>query len=152
MPVSCDHVTSFNYGDKKVRDIGFTCWYILSNIMPDSIFHESMRCWIICSILFLFVCLFVCLFVVLLFICCLFFFFGGDAWGMMLLFSWEWKSRWHWLLFSDIWSLNHVRRFQISKFHCVVPLSLYLYVVLFLTTDVAFSFNTCWLRVVVSEF
>ena len=72
VPVSCDHVTSFNYGDKKVRDIGFTCWYILSNIIPDSIFHESMRCWIICSILFLFVCLFVCLLCYYLFVVCFF--------------------------------------------------------------------------------
>ena len=24
-PVSCDHVTSFNYDDKKARDVGLTC-------------------------------------------------------------------------------------------------------------------------------
>ena len=25
MPVSCDHVTSFNYDDKKARGVGLTC-------------------------------------------------------------------------------------------------------------------------------
>ena len=25
MSVSCDHVTSFNYDDKKARDAGLTC-------------------------------------------------------------------------------------------------------------------------------
>ena len=24
-PVSCDHVTSFDYDDKKARDVGLTC-------------------------------------------------------------------------------------------------------------------------------
>ena len=57
-PVSCDHVTSFNYDDKKARDVGLTCWCHLSNIMSDSIFHESIRWKINCSVLF---CLLVCL-------------------------------------------------------------------------------------------
>ena len=71
-PVSCDHVTSFNYDGKKARDVGLTCWCHLSNIMPDSIFHESMRQGITC--LFLFVCFF---------------------WsGVILLFSSGWK-RWN---------------------------------------------------------
>ena len=64
-PVSCDHVTSFNYDDKKARDVGLTCWCHLSNIMPDSIFHESMRERITCSFLYLFV------------VCFFFFFFAG---------------------------------------------------------------------------
>ena len=42
-PVSCDHVTSFNYDDKKARDVDLTCWCHQSNIMLDSIFHENMR-------------------------------------------------------------------------------------------------------------
>ena len=71
-PVSCDHVTSFNYDDKKARDIGLTCWCHLSYIMPDSIFHESMRQEITCSVSF---CLFFCI--------CLsafsFFFLRGDT-------------------------------------------------------------------------
>ena len=41
-PVSCDHVTSFNYDDKNARDEALTCSCRLSNNMPDSIFHESM--------------------------------------------------------------------------------------------------------------
>ena len=42
-PVSCDHVTSFNYDDKKARDVGLTCWCHMRSNMPDSILHESMR-------------------------------------------------------------------------------------------------------------
>ena len=67
-PVSCDHVTSFNYDGKKARDVGLTCWCHLSNIMPDGIFHESMRqgiTWFL--LLFFFVCLFCFLEVILLF-------------------------------------------------------------------------------------
>ena len=70
-PVSCDHVTTFNYDDKKARYVGLTCWCHLSNIMPDSIFHESMRQEITCSVsfcLFVFSYLFVaCFFVVFFF-------------------------------------------------------------------------------------
>ena len=43
-PVSCDHVTSFNYDGKKAMDVGLTCWSHLTNIMPDSSFpwkHEA---------------------------------------------------------------------------------------------------------------
>ena len=48
-PVSCDHLTSPNYDEKKVRDVGLTCQRHLSNIMSDSISHESMRQGITCS-------------------------------------------------------------------------------------------------------
>ena len=41
--VSCYYMTSFNYGGKKVSDVGLTCGYHLSNIMPDSIFYDSIR-------------------------------------------------------------------------------------------------------------
>ena len=41
-PVSCYYMTSFDYGGKKARDVGLTCRSHLSNIMPDSIFHDSM--------------------------------------------------------------------------------------------------------------
>ena len=41
-PVSCYYMTSFNYGGKKARDVGLTCRCHLSNIMPDSIFYDSM--------------------------------------------------------------------------------------------------------------
>ena len=42
-PVSCHHVTSFNYDGKKARDVDLTCSCHLSNNIPDSIFHESTR-------------------------------------------------------------------------------------------------------------
>ena len=41
-PASCYYMTSFNYGGKKARDVGLTCRCHLSNIMPDSIFYDSM--------------------------------------------------------------------------------------------------------------
>ena len=65
-PVSCDHVRSFNYDDKKARDVGLTCWCHLSNNMPDSIFHESMRQGITCVCVFF---VFVLFFLLLLFLC-----------------------------------------------------------------------------------
>ena len=73
-PVSCDHVTSFNYDDKKARDVGLTCWCHLSNIMPDSIFHESMTQGITCTVSF---CLFVFSY---LFVVCFFFIFSFAWW------------------------------------------------------------------------
>ena len=43
-PVSYDHVTSsYNYDEKKARTIDPTFCCHLSNVMPDSIFHERMR-------------------------------------------------------------------------------------------------------------
>ena len=42
MPVSCYYMTSFNYGGKKARGVGLTCRCHVSNIMPDSIFYDSM--------------------------------------------------------------------------------------------------------------
>ena len=41
-PVSCYYMSSFNYGGKRTRDVGLTCRCHLSNIMPDSIFYDSM--------------------------------------------------------------------------------------------------------------
>ena len=75
-PVSCDHVISSNYDDKKADDVGLTCSCHLSYIMSDSIFHESMRQGITCSVSF---CLFVFsyLFVVSFFF--FFFFLWGDT-------------------------------------------------------------------------
>ena len=35
-------MTSFNYGGKKAKDVGLTCRCHLSNIMPDSIFCDSV--------------------------------------------------------------------------------------------------------------
>ena len=61
-PVSCDHVTSFNHDDKKARDVGLTFWWHLSNNMPDSIFHESMRRGITCVCFFCFCFVFLLLF------------------------------------------------------------------------------------------
>ena len=58
-------MTSFNYGDKKARDVGLTCRCHLTNIMPESIFYDSMG-WgddsavVVVVAVFLFVCLFVC--------------------------------------------------------------------------------------------
>ena len=104
-----------NYDHKKTRDVGLTFWCHLSNIMPDRIFHESMRPRIIVFVsfwffggFFVFVCLFVSLFFLLfLFVCFCFFacfflslfvsflflFFCCFFCGVMLLFSSGWK-RW----------------------------------------------------------
>ena len=41
-PVACYYVISFNYRGKKAREVGLTCRCHLSNIMPDSIFYDSM--------------------------------------------------------------------------------------------------------------
>ena len=51
-PVSCYYMTSFNYGGKKARDVGLTCRCHLSNIMPDSIFYDSMGWGITCLFFF----------------------------------------------------------------------------------------------------
>ena len=63
-------MTSFVYDDKKARDVGLTCSCHLSNIIPDSIFHESIRQGITCFFFcFFFPYLFaVCLFVFVLFL------------------------------------------------------------------------------------
>ena len=46
----CYYMISFNYGGKKARDVS-TCRCLLSNVMPDSIFYDSMEWGIICSFL-----------------------------------------------------------------------------------------------------
>ena len=51
-PASCYYMTSFNYGGKRVRDVDVTCRCHLSNIMPDSIFYDSMGWWITCQVFF----------------------------------------------------------------------------------------------------
>ena len=51
MPVSYYSMTSFNYGGKKARDIDLTCRCHLSNIMPDTIFYNSMGWGITCVFL-----------------------------------------------------------------------------------------------------
>ena len=58
--VACYYVTSFNYVGKKARDVGLTCRCYLSNIMPDSIFYNSMG-WEVTVFFYVFV-FFVCLF------------------------------------------------------------------------------------------
>ena len=61
--ILCDHhngveacfmwsVTSFNYNDKKARDVDLTWWCHLSNVMSGSIFYKSMRQGITCSVSF----------------------------------------------------------------------------------------------------
>ena len=47
--VSCYYMTSLNYGGKKARDVGLTFGCHLSNIVPDSIFYDSMGWRITCS-------------------------------------------------------------------------------------------------------
>ena len=42
-PVSYYYMISFNYGGKEARDVGLTCRCHMSNIMPDSIFYDSME-------------------------------------------------------------------------------------------------------------
>ena len=51
-PVSCYYLTSFNYGGKEAKDVGLTCRCHLSNIMPDSIFYDSMGWGITCLFFF----------------------------------------------------------------------------------------------------
>ena len=41
--ISCYYMTSFNYGDKKARDVSRICRCHLSNIVRDSIFCDSME-------------------------------------------------------------------------------------------------------------
>ena len=53
-PVSCYYMTSFNYDGKEARDVGLTCSCHLSNIMPNSIFYDSMGWGITCLFLFFF--------------------------------------------------------------------------------------------------
>ena len=53
-PVSCYYMTSFNYDGKEARDVGLTCICHLSNIMPNSIFYDSMGWGITCLFLFFF--------------------------------------------------------------------------------------------------
>ena len=50
-PVSCYYMISFNYGGKKARYVGLTCRCHLSNIMPSSIFYDSMGWGRSCSFL-----------------------------------------------------------------------------------------------------
>ena len=50
----CYYLTSFNYGGKKARDIGLTSTCHLSNIIPDSIFCDSMGWEVTCVFFFLF--------------------------------------------------------------------------------------------------
>ena len=86
-PVSCDHLTSFNYDDKKARDVGLTCWCHLSNNMPDSIFHESMRQGITCVWRFFCFC-FVFLFFVVFLVCA--------GWYSLLSSGWKrWNRFYH---------------------------------------------------------
>ena len=42
MPVSYYYMTSLNCGGKKARNLGLNSRCHLSNIMPDSIFYESI--------------------------------------------------------------------------------------------------------------
>ena len=57
-PVSCYYKTSFKYGGKKAGDVGLTCRCHLSNIMPDTIFYDSMG-WGMTQLLLLFFYVFV---------------------------------------------------------------------------------------------
>ena len=41
--VQCYYMTSFNYVGKKVRDVGLTCRFNLSNIISGSIFYDSIN-------------------------------------------------------------------------------------------------------------
>ena len=52
--VLCYYLTSFNYGGKKARDVGLSCRCYLSNVLPDSIFYDSMGWGITCGFFFFF--------------------------------------------------------------------------------------------------
>ena len=47
-PVSSCYMASFNYSGNKARGVGLTCRCHLSNIMPDSVFYDSMGWGITC--------------------------------------------------------------------------------------------------------
>ena len=139
----------------------------MKNIMPDSIFDESMRLGITCSFSYLFaVCLFSFFFVFL------FVFFLFSFYWVILLFSSGWKrlnqfdhdnisGRGEILNYNRLrhmgliglqWDLKSETCQGISDLecHCWVPLSFY--GVLFFTRDVAFLFNTIYLRCVTNGF
>ena len=54
-PPSCYHMTSFNYGGKKARDEGLTYRCHQSNVIPDSIFFDSLGWGMIRGFFYLFV-------------------------------------------------------------------------------------------------
>ena len=58
-PVFCFHMTSFNYGAKRVRDVdpAFRCHQ--SNIIPDSIFNVNIAQCVTCLCVFRFVLFYV---------------------------------------------------------------------------------------------
>ena len=126
--VACDHVTSFNYDGKKARDVGVTFWCHMSNIVPDSMLHESMRQ----GINVLFFCFVLVLYLFFLFFARWYICFPYDErQGISFI---DIKSvgvgefeaitdlgRWDWLAFSEIRSLKHVSGFQSFIFiWCVV--------------------------------
>ena len=51
-PVSSCYMASFNYSGNKARGVGLTCRCHLSNIMPDSVFYDSMGWGITCPFFF----------------------------------------------------------------------------------------------------
>ena len=72
-PVSCDHVTSFNYDRKRARDLDLACRCHLCNTMRGKSMRQGIACFfavVFFSALFLY------------------------SMGVMLLFSFEWK-RWN---------------------------------------------------------
>ena len=155
-PVSSVYVTLLNYDGKKTRDVGFTWRCHLTNVIPESIFHERMIQGITC-----FVFVFVVWFCFVCCNCCLAFFLG-----MVLLFSLEWKrwyqfhyynSYWHGkilsynglrqiILISFQWDLKSETCLMISKldfhwgFFCLGVLCC------FLTRDIEVLFNTFYLK------
>ena len=62
-PVSCDHVTSFNYDRKTAMDLDLTCRCHLCNTMPDKSMRQGIACFI----------------AVIFFQCLVFIFYGGYA-------------------------------------------------------------------------
>ena len=99
-PVSCDHLTSFNYDCKNTRDVDLTCWCNLSNIMSDSIFHEIMRQEI--TVFFLFFC----------FVLFCFFFRGVIP---LLCSRWKrWNQFYHYIISGRGETLNHNELWQMG--------------------------------------
>ena len=60
-PVSCFHITSFNYGAKEVRDADPACGCHQSNIIPDSIFSVNIAQCVTCLFIFSFLLFYVCI-------------------------------------------------------------------------------------------
>ena len=59
-PVFCFHMTPFNYGARRVKDVDPACRCHQSNIIPGSIFSVNIAQCVTCLLVFVFIC-FMCI-------------------------------------------------------------------------------------------